>query len=1071
MFVRRIQGRSQVWTVTCGYTALMVERERELTNGEREPKLDKNAAKPADFSMNEGGEDILDGSSSKDIPVNESWIPEPVEDEGSSNEAEDTSPQKDDTATPKEKIPPRARRRAVWKTGGTEISIVVTGSFGETEDGREYLTIEGNNALIPADEVEFLGDSEDAGAEEGGAGNGGGSGKDTAAGADSEGEEDDETGEDLGSVEEYTQGMTPEECAAFMKQYADGKKIKKLTTDEIDKIVEKIKNVQTNDEMERELDRLQRYVRLTKKIADDKTYESYIKELEEIKGEIDIIKQREKATSFAEKIVKHYKSYEGSDVREEKVRSLEHLAELIMDSEEDKWRTNGSLELINKEGEFIPAHFLAWIRSRILFYDSFSPDAEINLFSEISIPTIYRSITFSEIVGTSRYFMKREKTVEGVYVKEDRVLRADSYKYGKDEEYNHLKDECLNEVWLFGKNHNNDVNYRLIMGQAKAVNETLAKVNYGNEFTMNRKRLLWILKLPGVEGEDVKKLMESPDLGEINQGMVGKIVRRALLAYSFLPDEEMFNKVLGDEGIKAFYDSVIKQSFSREIKALEKIKEEKFMLENPGKKPTAEDIRVDIFGADKKNFLDYVNQGDPNDPSYFKRPLNISEEYLDNLIANRREFALRSLSHKYFNTKKEFIDFKEWDNNVKNKEMPFSRLNIYSQNKKEQTLIDLTRKAIRDGISAAEHLSEKQEIDRDYGETWAFKFTYWTGISAYNDTDAIGFDKWSNILNTKEYRIRQASGGRGVYGMDDTVYGIERLGLNLWQALKVKKEGGRGFDTPLIKLLQGSSDPNEINLSSLEDFDFQGNAQRQFTVEHVSNAFQLLDFLINKHGMNFSQFLKKDYSGRLIIDKDKAEEIVKKGVWHDLRYAYDMPAFLWDDKTRGWWREEGRDKDGKRVRRLRFGDKTTKEFMFNKEIREMGMYERADTKAIMEQKEENTYVARDIFAYLIGKELYYHRKWRVGQERWSSYEIRMIKEFFGEWGLEIQEVVKNGFRDVEIKAPFFTNEEWEKHIAPLGKVTYKRLLAEELSYSGGVGVASFAVGTTKAFFKYIFSSS
>ena len=194
--MRRIQGRSQVWTVTCGYTALMVERERELTNGEREPKLDKNAAKPADFSMNEGGEDILDGSSSKDIPVNESWIPEPVEDEGSSNEAEDTSPQKDDTATPKEKIPPRARRRAVWKTGGTEISIVVTGSFGETEDGREYLTIEGNNALIPADEVEFLGDSEDAGAEEGGAGNGGGSGKDTAAGADSEGEEDDDDDDD-----------------------------------------------------------------------------------------------------------------------------------------------------------------------------------------------------------------------------------------------------------------------------------------------------------------------------------------------------------------------------------------------------------------------------------------------------------------------------------------------------------------------------------------------------------------------------------------------------------------------------------------------------------------------------------------------------------------------------------------------------------------------------------------------------------------------------------------------------------------------------------------------------------
>src|SRR5205814_2150853 len=123
-----------------------------------------------------------------------------------------------------------------------------------------------------------------------------------------------------------------------------------------------------------------------------------------------------------------------------------------------------------------------------------------------------------------------------------------------------------------------------------------------------------------------------------------------------------------------------------------------------------------------------------------------------------------------------------------------------------------------------------QKQDAEYGALWGFKETYWTGISAFNDTNAIGFDKWSNEINTRDYRIRQGS-GRGPFGLKDSVWGIRRLTFNFWDGLKVRKEGDPKLDTPLIEVIQGGAG-NEMNIKDqIVNFDFEGNAQRQWLVD------------------------------------------------------------------------------------------------------------------------------------------------------------------------------------------------------------------------------------------------
>jgi hypothetical protein len=433
------------------------------------------------------------------------------------------------------------------------------------------------------------------------------------------------------------------------------------------------------------------------------------------------------------------------------------------------------------------------------------------------------------------------------------------------------------------------------------------------------------------------------------------------------------------------------------------------------------------------------------------------------LVQDKEYFARKAVLYRYGNTAKDETDaagnvtqsgFREWTDDRFNPDAArntrdghYSMFNIFSDINMEEGRAVMMRNAIRAGITnivererteniRAGRIVEEQGLDEDfrqrrtkarqvadveYGEMWAFKETYWTGIAAYNDISAIAFDKWGQELNTGNYRKRQAK-GRGPFGIEDTVYGINRLGLNFWHGLKVRAEGGRDFDQTLIQAIQGG-DGWDIKLDGdIKDFDFQGNAQKQYMADHILTSYKLAGFLIDKHGMNFDQFLKYDYRGKLVIDEDKANEIIKDTVWHDLRYAFDQRGFLFDNPIRTWLRD---DNGG-----LHFENKTLKEHMFDDEVLEIRrkMFERADlpetnhnfSSRVREERDNNAF-ARGVLAYLVAKELKWHMKDHPGTVKYTLHEVDMMRKFFDSWKLDIKKDEKG---NVVIDEPFFSEDEF-----------------------------------------------
>ncbi len=672
------------------------------------------------------------------------------------------------------------------------------------------------------------------------------------------------------------------------------------------------------------------------------------------------------------------KKREPREMHGEMPKCLEDLAELIMSSEEDKWRKDGERALINEEGSVNTENLLAWFRDRIMWFHDFNPDSEINLFNQISVPTLYRTYSFSEMLDNKRYFLKRTKR-----------LGEGEYEHHRSEEYEKLKDHLLYEVWLFNTSHNYDVKYRTVMGIESKVPEVLTEMYYTNVFTKDRNRLLKILKLPKIDQIEVGKIVKSKNGEQEGQGTVGRVVRRALLAYYYLPElvaeddqlvngGNMFEKSLGENGSLEFYASLVKQ-----------------------------------LGGE---VLDTGSMG-------FRDARNILRERIADLLDKK-------YGHK------------------------FTQLNIFDDVNKDRTVLRLIRTALRDAIAKVEGLADKKGNPDEnviYGENWANTMIYWTGISAKNDTNAIGFDAWTKIMSAKDYRVRQA-GARGIFGEMYNIYGLTRIGLNFWEGIKVRREGDRGFNCNVLEVLQGGQG-NDINLDrGISDFDFQDNAQRQFAANHIRNAFSFFEFVMKKHGMNFDQFLSVDVFGRIIFDPGKADEVFDKLWSKGLRYTFDLPDFFWDHEVRGWWRDK--DKDGEEC--VYFGSKKLRDLMFNEELNNMGMYDRERFK-----DQKSKLAARNVFAYLIAKELYAHRAFDSRYKRYSAEQIMVIESYLRGYPLEIEETEGH---EVKIKDYFFSKEEWE-HVTKISHTQYSKMFMENLALTGTQGAIGGAFSGIKHFIK------
>lgn len=744
------------------------------------------------------------------------------------------------------------------------------------------------------------------------------------------------------------------------------------------------------------------------------------------------------------------KIYKDKNAIEEDImpKCLEDLGRLIMYTEVDEFKTGGAYELIDINGNFKQRNFLAWIRSRALYQHDFNPDSEIDLFSNINLFKTYRTITFSEMLSDPRYFMEETERITRVDEVKDQgqetgKMRAEKeIDYARNTKYEKLRDHVMYEVWLFMMSHNMDAKYRHVSGQEQEIPKIIAELYYNNVFTKDKNRLLRILQLPSINEEELDDVAQKEDSKDRKQGSVGKMIHRMLMAYYYLSEvsasedqlggkENMLEKILGKNGTVDFYKSI--------ISGLEK------------------DINVD-----RSKEIDILETETIDE--YIKRLKNITA-------------SLLFRKYDYGNKKDEDGKFSEYDQNNMYKQL--ERLNIFNAVEKETFIFDLVRGAIRDAVyktilgDTVKDLEGKEHIDKDsilsvnkrYAENWAFSMVYWLGIGAKNDISAISFDAFNKLLHTKKYRLRQVGpdvGGRGKWGDTWSLFYSDAIALDPLTALKVsvsrkvKDRSGNEVtvykEIPLIEALQGE-EGDEFKYSGnsggdIEQFEFKTNAQRQYAVNHIMNASALYDFIMNKHGMNMHEILRlTDF--KYVVDPKKADEVIWNGLYKFLRYSYDLPGFDYKKEVRGWWY----DSEGK----LHYGTRTIEQSLFCKQILdEFKMSKRFDEKTKNNR-------ARDVFAYLLAKELRYHRRFLSveHQLKYDVAQVMAIQDYFLTRPISVKETPGG---DEKIKDTFFNRSEM-RVIAKASKTTLARMFSQELSKGLSISTISSLIELLKYFFK------
>lgn len=802
----------------------------------------------------------------------------------------------------------------------------------------------------------------------------------------------------------------------------------RISSHEIRNIADFIKGQDDMQKIDIAIRRLESFLRFAQKDITPEEYAKYQEAMDKAKASTNIWDKKDVLAELSKGLQRHYEEYEAKPEKN-KPESFEELMEFIMRSEVSDYRPGGEFQLMDENGKAYPENFLAWVREKMYYFHDLNSNGEVNLGGEIFVPAYYSNIPLSTIINSNTYWRKRERTITGIvpekYIdpdtKEEKVRekKVISHEDKDNDEYEKLRKHLMFEEWLFKLNHNTDAKYRLVSGQMPDLMKVIQGQYYNSDFTVDRSRLLWMLKLPGVRAGEVHNETLKKEKGELgNPGTVGKIIRSALLTYYYLPDEVMFKKVMGEKGVKAFYTSIINSSFTAEF---DEIRKER-------RAASEKILDPDIINnqKDRESFINKVlasNRG-------------IQREELEKIFTNDKsleEFAKKAFFYQYERTTN-----KDWaqmhEEKDYNKLMEYNMMfNFYRSNKLKQPPIDMVRKAIRMGIAAQMKLdltNKRDDLDMRYAEAWAYPMTSWTGIRAQNDTEAIGFDKWSNLLNTREYRIRQAS-GRGPFGITETIHGIERVGLNFWQGLRVQKEGQHDFETLLIHALQGG-EGEDVNLDKLENFDFMTNAMRQFYIEQFSNGVKIFEAL-EGYGTNLVKSLKQDpKTGKLLIDFEHTNKVIKDGLWHDLRYLLDQPELPWGAMLRSSTKEEKEPRN----RKLKFVTRKLEETLFADEVLNMGILPKEkklgpDGKEIEHHGDK---IAKDVFAWFIQKELEQRRAWGPGETRWGPTEIELMKSYFTEyWSENVEQVDHHGRIDFKTSKFFFSDKEWEEKIAePVG---------------------------------------
>ena len=525
-------------------------------------------------------------------------------------------------------------------------------------------------------------------------------------------------------------------------------------------------------------------------------------------------------------------------------RSIDDLVALIMRSASAEWKTGGEKELMDKEGKVNKQNFLAWIRKRILDWHEFNPTSEVDFFSAINVRSTWSSVTLLDMVFTGSFFLERrlERRPIGIDSNGKEIFETRET-FHRNEDLEQLKNQIVNEVFLFQNSRNFHVKYFSIMGIESELPKTLGGI-YGTNLFTRGDFLEQIFTLPSISKKANQQSGEAGrEIGEMleKNGILGEATRRLLLSYNYIYDYEMLSKILGE-------DAVLFQKEYADIDSYTgKSKEGKAPKTSRGKTSGGETYETE-------DWFDGQNKLKTN----------------DKLIMD------------------EFMEY----------------VNIFTGPgpNKNAAIIAEVRERLAQSVMQKMGLSyEEAKI----AEAWAFSMTRWTGIAAKADTDAVGHDAWTKTLNTFEYRLRQLQEHRNAtFGNIFNLLGIKRLSLTFWEGIR-DSQGRTVMEA--IQGGQGGEYIPDLDLKARkengEGIDFNEQAMGLFWANHINNSFNALEFLIDYHKFNFQDLITIDEAGRRHIDYEKANKMID-GIQKAIRYLYSTWGGTDYGKTVLTWEKE-----------------------------------------------------------------------------------------------------------------------------------------------------------------------
>lgn len=604
------------------------------------------------------------------------------------------------------------------------------------------------------------------------------------------------------------------------------------------------------------------------------------------------------------------------DMYGRKVNSIEVLAHEIMDNEKDpkyqidaplgllkyKRDANNNIEYMKKKVkdrqtgqivevdtdearvEFQADNFMHWVREWMMYWHDDSPEQEWDFGKQIGLKRDYNTIPLDQLINNpGRYFRSWTQTE----------------KDAEDENGNKILDETTGKY---------------MKEIDKETGEVVMENKVNIELVNQIKKELWLfgssrsadIKYKLLMGDDEKLPQTIQELFYLNT--FTKTVwdgRSGLYFMMSLP--EKFKEVEGD--VKG--DTRLGQALNHAYQVYYNIADRSMLEELLGKDaPLLSGERIldtlQKMADEQKIDWDAKNPRDPNKETFIEPSL--IEDLLD------PEKGPKAIM--------KFVNFFDTQG---------------TPDRQRHAVRVLVRESINQKLKG-EGKEEFDKVNISYAEQFALSMARWTGSAARNDIDATGYDAWTRVQVTEEYRRKQLERKRGgAFGNPYTVNNLKQLGVDLFNGIQVqsmKQQDGKLRAKSVYEVLDEmqKADGGDDYHKAAAQLVFSENTMRGFANDHMARAFKVYQGVVGAEEINFDKFTHYDYVRGVTFDRAAFEEELKEKFFKPMRYGYSTYPML--DFGKVIRTDMAKGKEGGK-----FEDVHLAEAMFGREILEGAMWE------------------------------------------------------------------------------------------------------------------------------------